>query len=215
MFSKGTGPGSGSAGISPAFPGRLAADREQTRSHARNLNPGKGKRDWGKSNWYIALLLAALMTAASTARATPPAPPLVVEADHSTAIHHADSDTGQVTYSGHVVITHGPAVIHGAHAVVYTDHQHLVKAVVTGSPTQFTYRPGTGLPVHGKSDKITYLMPENLVVLEGDATLHRGKEIFRAAVVRYDLDTQLLKARGQQGGRVHVVIPAEGSAGGP
>ncbi|MGH8161198.1 MAG: lipopolysaccharide transport periplasmic protein LptA, partial [Gammaproteobacteria bacterium] len=140
----------------------------------------------------VVLLAAMLMIAIGSAWAAPPAPPLVVDADHSTATHNSNSDTGQVTYTGHVVITHGPTIIHGAHAIVYTQRQQLVKAVVTGSPTNFTYRPDTGRPVHGVADKITYLANDNMVILEGHATLHRGKEVFRAAIVHYDIVTQLL-----------------------
>jgi lipopolysaccharide export system protein LptA len=149
---------------------------------------------------------AALLIASEPAWAAAP-PPLVVEADHSTAILSKNDDTTHVTYTGHVVITRGTTIIHGAHAVVYITHQHFTKAIVTGSPTHFSRKPKTGRPVHGQANKITYTAADNTVVLEGKAILHRGSEVFHAATASYNLATRVLKAHGQQGGRVHVVLP--------
>ncbi|MGH8274150.1 MAG: lipopolysaccharide transport periplasmic protein LptA [Gammaproteobacteria bacterium] len=154
------------------------------------------------------------------ARAAAPAGPITVDADHSVATRPSGSGSGTVTYDGHVVITRGgKAIVHGAHAVVYISHQHLQKAVVTGSPAQFSWQPDKGLPVHGQALKITYFAAENSVEMEQQARLHRGKEVFSAARIHYSLTTQVLKAEGKtgskQGGRVHVVIPPASSAGGP
>lgn len=142
--------------------------------------------------------------------------PLTVSADHSVTTLDTRADSGQTTYRGHVVIRRGTTVIHGAQAVVHTRHQRLEKAVVTGKPATFSLEPsGDERPVHGQAHSITYKVGANTLVLEGNATLHRGGQTFSAARVQYDLGTGTLKARGHQGERVHVVIPPARSAPAP
>ncbi|MDN5864793.1 MAG: lipopolysaccharide transport periplasmic protein LptA [Gammaproteobacteria bacterium] len=126
------------------------------------------------------------------------------------------ADTGRTTYSGHVVITRGPVVIRGVRAIVFTLHQRVEKAVVTGSLAVFVWKPEDGPAVHGEAQTITWLAVDNALLLETDAKLRRGEQIFSAAQVRYDLDTRTVRARGGEGQRVHVVIPpAKGTAAKP
>lgn len=161
----------------------------------------------------LALPCAASATAAPTARTA--APPLVVDADRSTAISAPGSDSGQVTYSGHVVITRGVTRIRGERAVVYTRRQKLTRAVVTGSPATFRWRGKTGRPVDGQALSITYRAGNDTVELNGGVIVSRGKERFSAARAVYALRTQTLTADGSDKERVHAVFPPAAATGGP
>lgn len=158
------------------------------------------------------LLVLACAVAAPGAHAAATA--LTVDADHSTAVNPASSGAGQVTYSGHVVITRGNMVIRGERAVVYTRNQRLEKAVVTGKPAHFFWHSATGAPVRGKAREATYLAAADTVELRGAVTLTRGGEVLSAAAMRYALGTQTLTAEGSASQRVHAVIPSAATAGG-
>ncbi|MGH7058371.1 MAG: lipopolysaccharide transport periplasmic protein LptA, partial [Acetobacteraceae bacterium] len=143
-------------------------------------------------------------------------PPLLVNADRSTAIE-LSGDRAQATYEGRVVITRGAVVIHGERGVVYVYKQHLDKTVVTGTPATFTWRPRQGSPVNGHAATITYLAASDTVVLTGDVEVTRGAETFSAAEARYALKTGTLAAHGGSGptpGRVHVVVPPPAATAG-
>lgn len=162
-----------------------------------------------------AAVLLALAGFASAADKPAP-PPLVINADHSTAVSAPGSDHGQAVYEGHVVLTRGDAAMHGAKAVVYTRNGGLERAVVTGAPATFSWTPPGAHRVDGRADSVTYLASSNTVVLHGDVLVTRGAESFSAAEVRYDLDTGTLNAQsgGTDGGtRVHVVMPPAAATG--
>lgn len=158
--------------------------------------------------------LAAALLLVCAAGASAAVVPLTVDADHSTAVNQPNSDTGQVVYSGHVVISRGGVVIHGDRAVVYTRHQHLEKAVVTGNPARFFWPSVTGAPIRGEAQEASYLVAKNVIELQGKVTLHRGGEILSAATMRYALDTRVLTAEGGNNERVHAVIPPAATASG-
>lgn len=158
------------------------------------------------------LLVFACALAVPAAQAAATA--LTVDADHSTAVNPAGAGAGQVTYSGHVVITRGNMVIRGERAVVYTRNQRLEKAVVTGGPAHFFWHPAKGVPVRGEAQEATYLAAADTVELRGAVTLTRGGEVLSAAAMRYALGTQTLTAEGSASRRVHAVIPPAATAGG-
>ncbi|MGH8226027.1 MAG: lipopolysaccharide transport periplasmic protein LptA [Gammaproteobacteria bacterium] len=159
-----------------------------------------------------AALLLLLCAAGAVAGAAPV--PLTVDADHSTAVNQADADSGQVTYSGHVVITRGGVAIHGDRAVVYTRRQRLEKAVVTGDPVRFSWHSANAAPVSGEAQEVSYIVAGNSIELHGKVTLHRGAEIFSASTMHYALDTKVLTAEGGKNQRVHAVIPPATTTGG-
>jgi lipopolysaccharide export system protein LptA len=160
------------------------------------------------------VLFAACVTG-SAARAET-APPLVVNADRSTAVNVPNSGQSQVTYEGRVVLTRGSTEIDGGRAVVFLQHENLDKATVTGSPATFTWRPKTGQIVHGTAQQITYLVRQDEVVLTGNVEVRRGSETFSAAEAHYFLQTGTLTAHGGTSatpGRVHVVMPPPATHG--
>jgi len=159
-------------------------------------------------------LAAAGLFLAAAAAVAAAGPSLVVDADHSTAVSAPGSDHGKATYTGHVLITRGPTVIHGDRADVYTRAQRLDRAVVTGSPATFTWHGKNGRPVDGHARTITYRAANNTVTLEGKAVVVRGDERFSASRAVYALDTQTLTAHGNGHERVHVVVPPAAGTGG-
>lgn len=164
--------------------------------------------DGGKIGQCLLALLIGVCLASGVQAALPLQPqPLIINSDHSLTTLDKKADTGRTIYTGHVVITRGSFVMHGAQAIVYTRNQHLEKAVVTGAAAQFTWQPDDGRTVHGRAQTITYLAGENALVLESEARLQRGEQVFSAARVHYDLDSRTVQAQGKKGQRVRVVIP--------
>lgn len=167
-------------------------------------------------------LLAAVALIAGSADATQPPPALVVNADSSTAVSAPGSTETRVTYDGHVVLIRGNAEIDGQQAVVSLVNENLDKAIVTGAPATFIWRPKTGQAVHGTAQRITYMVGADEVVLTGNVALKRGPETFSAGEAHYFLRTGTLTAHGGTSatpGRVHVVMPppathGKGNAGG-
>lgn len=162
----------------------------------------------------LALAIPVVAGGAETPAPRTASPPLVVDADQSTAINIPRSGSGHVTYTGHVVITRGATVIRGARAVVFTQGRRLQRAVVTGNPATFSWQGKTGRPVQGQALTITYRAAEDTVELAGSVVVTRGKERFSAAQAVYALQTQTLSAHGTGTERVHAVFPPTATTGG-
>ncbi len=163
--------------------------------------------------WFTAAIAPGAVAAPAPPAGTK-APPLVVDADHSTAVRRPGADTAKMTYTGHVVVTRGPTVIHGDRAVVQTRHGRLTQAHVTGNPATFTWHGKNGKPVHGSAAQITYLAHSNSIRLQGGVNITRGGEQFSAAEAVYMLQSQTLTASGQGKDRVHAVMPPAEATGG-
>lgn len=174
----------------------------------------RGARAMSAAAILALLTLSIPAFGAATPAAGTAAPPLVVDADQSTAVNAPDSNSGHVTYTGHVVITRGVTRIHGEHAVVYTQGRSLIRAVVTGSPATFSWQGKSGRPVHGQALAITYRAADDTVELTGSVVVTRGKERFSAAHAVYALRTQTLTAHGSNSERVHAVFPPAATTGG-
>lgn len=158
------------------------------------------------------LLLAALLALPALAPAleSDSVQPLYVQADQV----ELDNRKGQSTYSGHVVIDQGSLHVEAERIVVRRKGEELHLIEAEGSPVRFRQRPdGADYDIHGEAGQIEYHAGEARLVLQGNASVRQGGDLFQGARIEYDTRRSVVSASGDggNGGRVHAIIQPRGS----
>ncbi|MFP4129174.1 MAG: lipopolysaccharide transport periplasmic protein LptA [Halorhodospira sp.] len=132
-------------------------------------------------------------------------PPVALEADTA----DADTATGVSVYQGNAVMTRGEMRITGERIEVYThDEGELDHVLVEGAPATFRDHPQRQeRPVHAEAQRMRYYAqgPER-ARFEGDARLWQGEDETTAEVIKVDLETRTMQARGSEEERAQTVI---------
>lgn len=116
-------------------------------------------------------------------------------------------------FKGHVEVDQGSSHLRSGSAIAYTDkHNKILKAVAIGTSKKQASFTTTQKPhepaLHAYADSITFYPQDNRIVLEGNATLHKGMNKFSAAIIKYDIKNQhVISQEDKQGnGRTTIII---------
>ena len=141
--------------------------------------------------------------------------PLKIVADTATI----DEKESQATYTGSVVLTQGTLKIVADTLIIKTKEKRVEKVMATGAPALFSQVPAPGqAEVIAKARNIDYLVKEQTLLLMNKASIVQDENVFRGEKIRYEIQSQRLKAEGdsrppQPGGirgRVEMILPAAG-----
>ena len=130
--------------------------------------------------------------------------PIQLEADTA----HWDQNTGISTYEGNVVITQGSMRLFADTAVIYLNEGEFQRMEADGNPVRFRYKPAVNKEeIFGKGQHATYDVTDALITVSDNAHFTQGGDEFTGDHVEYDLEKDLVKARGASGGgRVQFTI---------
>jgi len=177
-----------------------------------NLNPHHDQSAWRRGSALRRVCLALVLTAGASVAASQER--ITLDADSA----ELDQATGVSVYVGNVVLTRGDREVTGDRMTVHTTAgQQLAFVVVTGAPATFSRPASTGVEaVRGEAPRIEYHAsgPERLL-LEGGGTVLRGRDEFSGEIISYDVERDLVEARGDAdtGRRVRITLFPEQNDG--
>lgn len=129
--------------------------------------------------------------------------PIQLEAERA----ELDQKTGTSIYYGNVVITQGSMRLVADKATIFTDGGSFQRMEAVGSPVRWRYKPAADKDeLYGTSQQIEYNAVDNLIVMTDNAKVTQNKDVFTGDRIEYDLDTDLVKARGREGKRIQMTI---------
>jgi len=123
-------------------------------------------------------------------------------------------DNGHWTFRNSVKITVPQGQVTADEAQITFSKKLLTKAVITGKPAKFQQRiVKSGRLAQGHADTIEYDVAKGTVHLANNAFLTDGQTEFSGASLKYNMQNQTVVANAaeQNGGRVHIIIPAPSS----
>jgi len=131
--------------------------------------------------------------------------PVNIEADSG----EIDQATGTTVYQGDVIITQGSMKLEAHKVTVEYKDKKPHQLTATGAPARFKQKPDESKEwVHGKGNKIEYLIDSEELILTDNAELKQGDDSFSSDRIVYDRVKSKLKAgaaaKGKQ--RVRVTI---------
>ena len=131
--------------------------------------------------------------------------PITIEADRAT---FKEKESISI-YQGNVYLTQGTLKLHGDTMTVYTQGDHIEKAILTGNPATFLQRPdGQDIDQHAEARRMEYNAGAGLMILTGAARVWQtdGKE-FRSEKIIYDITRNTVNAGDSSGDdRVHITL---------
>jgi lipopolysaccharide export system protein LptA len=131
--------------------------------------------------------------------------PITIEADRAT---FKEKENVSI-YQGNVYLNQGTLKLHGDTMTVYTDGDHVEKAILTGNPATFLQRPdGQDIDQHAEARRMEYQAADGLMILTGAARVWQtdGKEL-RSEKIIYDINKNTANAGDSSGDdRVHITL---------
>ncbi|OGI48986.1 MAG: lipopolysaccharide transport periplasmic protein LptA [Candidatus Muproteobacteria bacterium RBG_16_65_34] len=160
-------------------------------------------------------LLFALCSTSALALMSDKDAPIHIDAKHV----DLNEKTQIAVYRGNVVLTQGTFRLEAERLEVRARNYKARVVNAWGAPVRLKVRPDDrDEDAHAAAMRLTYNVDQREVELSGEALLRQGEDEFRAAVIHYDLDEQLLTAVGGSGAeteeRVHAVIYPKADAPG-
>ena len=130
--------------------------------------------------------------------------PIQLEADRA----QLDQNTGVSTYEGNVLITQGSMRLSGDKVIIYVKDGEFERMEAFGDPVKFRYKPAADKEeINGSGQQAAYDVKSGTIVVNTNATFTQGGDKFIGDRVEYDLNQDLVKARGGgNGGRVRFTI---------
>jgi lipopolysaccharide export system protein LptA len=130
--------------------------------------------------------------------------PIQLEADRA----QLDQNTGVSIYEGNVIITQGSMRLFADTATIYVTEGEFERMEAKGNPVRFRYKPAADKEeIFGRGQYATYDIKASTIVVTTDARFTQGGDVFTGEFVEYDLDKDLVKAKGgSDGGRVLFTI---------
>lgn len=135
--------------------------------------------------------------------------PIRLEADRA----QLDQNTGVSVYEGNVIITQGSMRLFADTATIYVTEGEFERMEAKGNPVRFRYKPAADKEeIFGKGQYATYDVNAATIVVTTDAKFTQGDDVFTGEFVEYNLDKDLVKAKGgSDGGRVLFTIQPRSS----
>ncbi len=125
---------------------------------------------------------------------------------HATGL---DFENSHWVFLGNVHVVVGQGELRSAEADISFAHKLLTRAIVTGTPAQFSQRdPKTGHLVQGHAQRIDYDIRQGIIRLSKDAWLSDGQNQIRGESLKYDIAARrVIAAAADQGkSRVRITI---------
>jgi len=130
--------------------------------------------------------------------------PIQIEADSATI----DEPSGTATYRGKVVLQQGPLRLQSRELTVLIKDGRAVQAIAAGTPVLLDQSAtATEEAIHAEARKITFLIKEDRMLLDNQATLRQGERLFQGAHIDYDVVKRRVNASGGGSSRVLLVLP--------
>lgn len=165
-------------------------------------------------NPELILLAALLASPPAAALDTDRTQPLKIVADSALL----DDKAGIATYSGNVVLTQGSLKINAGNLRIQTAQGKVDIVTADGQPASFTQTPAPDQPpVVATARNIEYRVKEQLLILKREASIVQNENVFKGEEIRYEIQSQRLKAVGQPGSntpgetgkqRVEMILPS-------
>ena len=115
-----------------------------------------------------------------------------------------DRKNGVSTYTGHVIVTQGTLLLKANMLTVHHPQKQVSKIEALGTehvPASYQQLPeGKTQYVYASADKMTYLVAENFLKLEGNAKLTQDKNTFSGNKIEYDIRLDKVLTTGAQDG---------------
>ncbi len=110
-------------------------------------------------------------------------------------------------YRGHVVFSQGTLRLTAARAEVQNRANVIDTVTAEGKPVTFRHRPeGLTEFIEGEADRAVYHAPTRRVDLYGEVQVQRGRDLFRSAVLHYDIENQSMIAESANGRPVYAAL---------
>ncbi len=123
--------------------------------------------------------------------------PIELEADTA----QLDQTTGLSVYEGNVVITQGSMRLFADTARIYVKDGEFERMEADGNPVRFRYKPAVDKEeIFGRGQHATYDVNNAMITVTTKAKFTQGGDVFTGDYVEYDLEKDLVKARGDKGG---------------
>jgi lipopolysaccharide export system protein LptA len=118
-----------------------------------------------------------------------------------------DQKRGLSLYRGHVVFNQGSLHLTAARAEVQNRGNAVETVTAEGRPVTFRHRPeGMEELIEGEASRAVYHAPTRRVDLYGDVQVRRGRDLFRGAVLHYDIENRGMVAESANGQQVYVAL---------
>ena len=119
-----------------------------------------------------------------------------------------DEITGVSKFLGEVKITQGTLILKGQEVQIFNNEKEVTKVIANGDSNQQAYykqdRPNQERFIEAKADKITYIVNEEMVHLEGGAYLLQGYDKFTGGTLDYDIKNDRVIAKKSEDGKERV-----------
>ena len=161
---------------------------------------------------YTLLLLAALLV--------DPLCALAADNDRQQPVHlradriDVDQKKGLSLYRGNVVFSQGTLRLTAARAEVQSRANAVETVTAEGKPVTFRHRPeGLAEFIDGTASRAVYHALTRQVDLFGEVQVQRGRDLFRGAVLHYDIENKSMIAEGTAERRVYAaLVPRAGTS---
>ena len=116
---------------------------------------------------------------------------------------------GTTIYSGDVVLVQGQLVMRGDQLEIYSDtkNKEVKRVIVHGRPATVVDQPDPKKPpVHAEAKTIRYLIQEDKLELQGDASVDQDGNSFSGETIDYFIESQRVEAESGNKGPIEVII---------
>ncbi|MDT8438206.1 MAG: lipopolysaccharide transport periplasmic protein LptA [Wenzhouxiangellaceae bacterium] len=141
----------------------------------------------------------------SAAAIAPDQAPIIIDSDSG----ETDLRTGITRVRDNVTIQRGNMYVEADTGEVIREEGRISVVKLTGQPVRWRDRLDDGTAVSGESLTIHFDVIQNIVTLTGNARLVHERGEFNGDELVYNLDTENLVGRSNEGNRVRVIIEPE------
>lgn len=118
-----------------------------------------------------------------------------------------DQKKGLSLYRGHVLFSQGTLRLTAARAEVQNRANVIETVTAEGQPVTFRHRPeGLTEFIEGEASRAVYHALTRQVDLYGMVQVQRGRDLFRSAVLHYDIENQSMIGESANGRRVYAAL---------
>lgn len=130
--------------------------------------------------------------------------PIQIEADSAVL----DEPTGSAVYRGRVLLQQGAMKLQSVELTVFVKDGKAFKAVAAGQPVLLDQAAtATEEAIHAEASRITFLIEEDRMLLDDQASLKQGERLFQGARIDYNVAKRRVNASGSNNTRVLLVLP--------
>jgi len=138
---------------------------------------------------------------------------LAAENEHQQPVHlradriDVDQKKGVSLYRSNVIFSQGTLRLTAARAEVQNRGNAVETVTAEGKPVTFRHRPeGQAEFIDGTASRAVYHALTRQVDLFGEVQVQRGRDLFRGAVLHYDIENQSMSAVGTAERRVYAAL---------